>query len=63
MIDTFLTPKEVAKALRLNLLTIYSYIHRGELPTIRFGRYYRISNNDLKIFIKSKAVKISPTLC
>lgn len=58
MIDTFFTPKEVAKTLRLNLLTIYSYIRSGDLPTIKFGRYYRISNKDLHEFIKSKAVKI-----
>ncbi|OGG12596.1 hypothetical protein A3D77_04635 [Candidatus Gottesmanbacteria bacterium RIFCSPHIGHO2_02_FULL_39_11] len=62
MLDTFFTPKEVAKTLRLNLLTIYSYIRSGDLPTIRFGRYYRISNKDLHHFIKSKVVKIVPLL-
>lgn len=48
---TFLTPKEVAQILRLNLLTIYEYIRNGSLRTVRLGRSYRIKDQDLEKFI------------
>lgn len=51
-----LTPVEVAKSLKLNLLTIYKYIRNGELGAIRFGRTYRISEEDLHMFIKKNKV-------
>jgi len=50
---SFLTPSEVAKELRLNLLTIYKYIRNKKLPAVRFGRNYRITNEDLDKFIDS----------
>ncbi len=50
-ISTFLTPKEVSKILRLNLLTVYDYIRSGELPAMKLGRSYRIDQKDLKKFI------------
>lgn len=47
----FLTPQEVADRLQLNLLTIYSYIRSKKIKAVRFGRKYRIENNDLETFI------------
>ena len=47
----FLTPQEVAEQLKLNLLTIYSYIRSKKLRASRFGRKYRIDSRDLKDFI------------
>lgn len=47
----FRTAKEVAQILRLNLLTVYEYIRNGSLPTVRFGRSYRIADKDLEQFI------------
>jgi len=49
----FLTPSEVAKELQLNLLTIYKYVRNKKLLAIRFGRKYRIEEEDLDKFIKS----------
>jgi excisionase family DNA binding protein len=49
----FLTPSEVAKELRLDLLTIYKYIKNKKLLAIRFGRNYRIKRIDLDKLIKA----------
>lgn len=49
----FLTPTEVAKKLRLNLLTIYKYIRNQKIVAIRFGRKYRIAKEDFDKFIAS----------
>ena len=48
-----LTPSEVAEKLQLNLLTIYNYIRCKKLPAVRFGRNYRILQEDFEDFIKS----------
>lgn len=55
-LPTYLTVSEVAKLLKLNPLTIYAYIQKGELSAIKFGRYYRVSAQDLDLFIKTKMV-------
>lgn len=49
---SLLTPSEVAKKLKLNLLTIYKYIRSGNLGAMRFGRTYRISETDLDKFMR-----------
>jgi excisionase family DNA binding protein len=49
----FLSPKEVAKELQLNLLTIYKYIRTKKLLAIKFGRNYRVRNEDLDKFIRA----------
>ena len=49
----YLTPKEVAKELQLNLLTIYKYIKNKKIVAIKFGRTYRIDRKDLDNFIES----------
>ena len=50
-------PREVAELLKLNLLTIYDYIHQGKLRAAKFGRSYRIHEKDLETFIKKHIVK------
>ena len=49
----FFTPNQVAKRLQLNVLTIYSYIKSSRLKAIKFGRSYRISDDELNVFIKN----------
>lgn len=54
----FYTPTEVAKMLKLNVATIYSYIKAGLIKANKFGRYYRISKEDLKNFLlRSSTIK------
>ena len=49
-----LMPAEVAETLRINVLTVYNYIRRGDLNAIRLGRSYRVTREDLAIFLESK---------
>ena len=55
--NEFLTPEEVADILRVNIMTVYGYIQKSNLDAIRLGRNYRISRQDLALFIKSKRMK------
>jgi excisionase family DNA binding protein len=48
----FLTPKEVAEKLKINLLTVYSYIRKKKLTAIRIGTNYRIDRIDFEKFIE-----------
>lgn len=41
--DSFLTPSEIAKRLRLSEKTVYKLIATRDLPAVRFGGQYRIS--------------------
>lgn len=50
------TPAEVARHLKLNLLTIYRYIRKGELSAAKFGRTYRIREEDLDEFVERHKV-------
>ena len=54
--DTLLNVKEAAVYLKLNPLTLYEYIRAGKLKAVKFGRYYRILEEDLKIFVNSHRI-------
>ena len=53
----FLTPKEIAAKLQLNLMTIYSYIKKKKLMAIRIGKGYRIDRDDFDKFIESNKLR------
>jgi len=57
MTISLLTAKEVAALLKFNTLTVYAYIRNGKLPAVKFGKNYRISEDDLNKFITSNRVK------
>lgn len=48
----FLLVEEAAEKLRLHPNTIRIYIKRGKLPAAKFGKVYRIKNEDLEKFIQ-----------
>lgn len=48
-----LTPGEVAGYLHLRKDTVYRYIREGKLAAVRLGRYYRVSPDDLDLFLLS----------
>lgn len=58
MTRVFLTAKEVANTLKLNILTVYEYIRNGKLRAIKFGRSYRVEEKDLDRFIKEHQVRV-----
>ena len=49
-----LTISEVAEVCRLSTRTVRRWIERGELPAHRLGRQLRISEKDLKIFLRDR---------
>lgn len=48
---TYLTVREVADTLRINVLTVYEYIRRRDLDAVKIGRYYRINVTDFQKFV------------
>jgi excisionase family DNA binding protein len=53
----FIKPRDIAKLLKLNIITIYEYIRVGKLRAVKFGRNYRIEEKDLEKFIQKNVVK------
>ena len=44
------TPEEVAEQLKLSVQTVWRYIREGKLKAARFGKTYRISEEQLREF-------------
>lgn len=49
------TLDEVAEIMKLTKRTLYSYIKEGRLHAIKFGKYWRVPENNLKEFISKGA--------
>ncbi|MEZ5159406.1 MAG: helix-turn-helix domain-containing protein [Marmoricola sp.] len=43
----FLTVAEVAQKMRVSKMTVYRLVHGGELPAVRVGRSFRVSEDDV----------------
>ncbi len=55
MITRLLTPQEVAEALQLHHLTVLKLIREKKLKSVKFGRVYRIKEEDLTEFLKKQS--------
>jgi len=55
-----LTVHEVATILRLNPLTVYGYIRSGKIRAAKFGRSYRVAQEDLQDFINRHTPEAKP---
>ena len=53
---SFFTIKEIAEILRLNVVTIYDFVKTGRLQAAKFGKTYRVSDENLKEFINQNRV-------
>jgi excisionase family DNA binding protein len=49
----FLTIAEVASVMRVSKMTVYRLVHNGELPAVRVGRSFRVSEKDVDEYLKS----------
>ncbi|MET0839540.1 MAG: helix-turn-helix domain-containing protein [Marmoricola sp.] len=49
----FLTVAEVAAVMRVSKMTVYRLVHSGELPAVRVGRSFRVSEDDVNEYLKS----------
>jgi excisionase family DNA binding protein len=49
----FLTVAEVASVMRVSKMTVYRLVHSGELPAVRVGRSFRVSEDDVNDYLRS----------
>lgn len=49
----FLTVAEVASVMRVSKMTVYRLVHNGELPAVRVGRSFRVSEEDVNDYLKN----------
>ena len=47
-LQSFLTPEEVSRLLRVSVYTVRRWIKGGDLPAYKVGRGWRISEADLR---------------
>lgn len=55
MMKRLLTPEEVANVLQLHHLTVLKLIKTKKLRAVKFGRVYRIREEDLEQFFTDQA--------
>ncbi|WP_237690158.1 helix-turn-helix domain-containing protein [Nocardioides panacisoli] len=48
----FLTIAEVATMMRVSKMTVYRLVHNGELPAIRVGRSFRVTEEDVNAYLE-----------
>lgn len=48
----FLTIAEVAAMVRVSKMTVYRMVHNGDLPAVRVGRSFRVTEDDVHEYIK-----------
>ncbi len=58
----FLSLEEVADLMGVTYQLIYRLVRSGELPAVRLGKLYRVSNQDLRAYLeKSKSATAGGT--
>jgi excisionase family DNA binding protein len=48
----FLTIAEVATKMRVSKMTVYRLVHGGELPAVRVGRSFRVTEDDVNEYLR-----------
>ena len=48
----FLTVAEVAATMRVSKMTVYRLVHSGELPAVRVGRSFRVTEEDVNDYLR-----------
>lgn len=54
---TFLTVAEVADMLRVSRMTVYRWVHAGDMPAVRFGRSFRVPQAAVDQFMDEAALR------
>lgn len=57
----FLTADEIARRLKVDVSTVRGWCRSGQLPAVRVGRQYRITEADYTAFLKSREVPPATT--
>lgn len=55
--DEFLTTKEIAKLLKVNIITIRRWIDKKLLPSYKLGKEFRIKKNDFDKFLADRRIQ------
>jgi putative molybdopterin biosynthesis protein len=55
--DTFYTAKELAKLLKMNVMTIYRNIKSGKLKAYKIGKEFRIEKAEFEKFLHRAKTK------
>ena len=50
------TPQQIADLLNVHLITVYRHVKSGKLRAHRFGRQYRIAEDDFERFVKDAKI-------
>ena len=56
----FLTPEEVAAELRVSPAVVLRLLRRGDLPSLRVGRAWRVDEDDLRRWIRNRRRGAAP---
>jgi len=51
--NKFYTAEELAKELRVNIMTIYRYIKAGKLKAYKIGKEFRIDKKEFNKFLQN----------
>ena len=49
----FLTVAEVATIMRVSKMTVYRLVHSGELPAVRVGKSFRVTENAVQDYLEN----------
>lgn len=52
----FLTVAEVADMCRVSRMTVYRWVHSGDLPAVRFGKSFRVPQAAAEEFVQRAAI-------
>jgi len=55
----FFTVHEIAELLQVSEATVRGWIHSGELHAVKFGRDFRVANENLEAFLNAHATQPS----
>ena len=53
----FYTATDLAKMLNVNVMTIYRYIKAGKLTAYKFGKEFRITEENFQTFLNNSLTK------
>lgn len=56
--EEFLTTEEIAKLLKVHVITVRRWIIAGKLPATYLGKSYRVTRDDLEKFLNQNKKKI-----
>jgi excisionase family DNA binding protein len=54
----FMTVGEVAAVLRVSTMTVYRLINAGQLPAVRIGRSFRVSEEELDRYLAERHTRV-----